>query len=540
MDGLEFINTSVMPSPDPARADIVLFVGFTRRRPGPVPLAVTRWLRERGYHSPAFALAAGRIDALLDVPVPIDSWESFDQLFAWDERVLDARQQADTLLGAAVRAFFREGGRRCLVVGLGDSPPVLGPRLSAGEYLKRLLPEPLPGPANPNTWRGLGHLLGLPEVSFACLPDLPDLVSLASLPVSATPAPAVEERFVECGSRVTPAESRGLRALAAPRCDVAGFAAWSHFVQRAGRFLERHAREVQLIVALPLPANDASFAGDPALAALPASGRRDGMRRRAQAAQAAQWENLALVHSAFVQVTYPWLRTRDSRLLPADLEPPDGTLAGMLAASALQRGAWQTVAREAARAVLDVEPLLARSDLNRPVPFTNLSSSNGGVAPAVESKPLSERVSLFGPTAGGWRLLSDVTSDEDDAWRPASVNRLMNVIVRAARLAGERFAFANSGERVWAQVRGALVTVLTQLWSEGALDGLTPAEAFEVRCDRTTMSQADLDAGRLIVRVEFTAAAPIERLVVVLALSDGGRLTARSVQVATPEAGAIP
>jgi phage tail sheath protein FI len=56
------------------------------------------------------------------------------------------------------------------------------------------------------------------------------------------------------------------------------------------------------------------------------------------------------------------------------------------------------------------------------------------------------------------------------------------------------------------------------LWNQGALEGRTRADAFEVHCDETTMTNADIDAGRVICRIGFTAAYPIERIVVSLLL----------------------
>jgi Bacteriophage tail sheath protein len=43
-----------------------------------------------------------------------------------------------------------------------------------------------------------------------------------------------------------------------------------------------------------------------------------------------------------------------------------------------------------------------------------------------------------------------------------------------------------------------------------------------VRCDRSTMSQNDIDNGRIIAQIGVTPAAAVERMVVVLALDAGG------------------
>jgi phage tail sheath protein FI len=81
--------------------------------------------------------------------------------------------------------------------------------------------------------------------------------------------------------------------------------------------------------------------------------------------------------------------------------------------------------------------------------------------------------------------------------------------------------FESSGEALWARARQAVTAYLTNLWQLGALDGASPADAFDVRCDRTTMTQADIDAGRLIASVAVTAAQPVQRITITLALSSG-------------------
>ena len=79
-------------------------------------------------------------------------------------------------------------------------------------------------------------------------------------------------------------------------------------------------------------------------------------------------------------------------------------------------------------------------------------------------------------------------------------------LVRAAR--------APAGEPTWAQVRQEAVAVLTSLWQAGELVGATPAEAFFVRCDRTTMTQNDLDNGRLVVLIGVAVLRPAEFVII--------------------------
>ena len=51
---------------------------------------------------------------------------------------------------------------------------------------------------------------------------------------------------------------------------------------------------------------------------------------------------------------------------------------------------------------------------------------------------------------------------------------------------------------------------LLVLWKDGAMLGDKPSEAYFVRCDRTTMTQNDLDNGRLICLVGVAPVKPAE------------------------------
>ena len=81
MFGLNFESLPAVEPAHPARADIALFVGWTTRRAAPLPGAIADWLRARRYADDA---------ALRDVPVPIDTWASFEALFDGRARALAA------------------------------------------------------------------------------------------------------------------------------------------------------------------------------------------------------------------------------------------------------------------------------------------------------------------------------------------------------------------------------------------------------------------------------------------------------------------
>lgn len=127
--GLTFETFSPVERSQHLRADVALFVGFVAPRvteiAGPRDPAdeehLRAWLRHQGFGDLAGQVEAARrsVATLEQVPIPIESWSTFDRLFAWDDRPIARGTSATTYLGAAVRAFFAQGGRKAYVVRAG-------------------------------------------------------------------------------------------------------------------------------------------------------------------------------------------------------------------------------------------------------------------------------------------------------------------------------------------------------------------------------------------------------------------------------------
>lgn len=531
MYGLRFETAAPPLRPDPNRVDVACFIGYVARRPGALPasviddLAAQRWLvrdtsAARGWVPGPWRTDSGEIEALLQVPVVVESWAAFDALFAWDARPVraDSSRRCSTYLGAAVRSFFGHGGRRAVIVRTGDPWPVLeagGARAGARDNRLATLLAPESTAVDPTTWRGLGHLFGLPDVALVAMPDLADVCAADGETVDvAIEPPSSPEVFVECtdGGEHRVEEDVGLRDLAPPRCDEAGFYAWRNAIAAVGARFARHHREMQFVAALPLPRADvrsiavsgtvwaqADFAAWLERAGILQAGVDDDPRGRPEA--------------AFVQFGWPWVKTRHSSDLPSLLEPPDGPLTGLLARNALSRGTFRSVAGTPLPTVYGSEPVLSWS----------------GVAESPSDR-LAERACVVAPGADGWALRSDVSSSDVEPWRSGGVARLLGAILRAARRAGESALFEANGPALWSDVRRSLEQTLLAFWREGALGGASAEEAFTVRCDRSTMSQNDLDNGRVRAEIAVLPVSSVERITVVLELIGGGvALPAREV-----------
>jgi hypothetical protein len=340
------------------------------------------------------------------------------------------------------------------------------------------------------------------------------------MPQTVMPPPVVSEGFVEC-SVDEPAlpQDRGLRLIPAPRLDSRAYAPWRLAVTAVRAFLARHQREVIFVAALPLPHVEARrVVGN---GWVHAEADMLGFLRRAGVFEASGSIDAADISpaSAFVQLAYPWLRTQASDDLPESAEPADGLLAGVMAANALSRGTFHSVAGRFS------VPLL--NDVHATLPPTSW-----GTGPDSPPEKLAERICVFAPTPDGITLQSDVTASPDAAWRFGGASRLMGALIRAARVTGETVLFDGNGPVVWRRVQRSIEELLEAFWRLGALAGTSANDAFSVRCDRSTISQNDIDNGRLIVEISVRPAASVARITVALNLASSGVAGASLRQVA--------
>jgi phage tail sheath protein FI len=85
--------------------------------------------------------------------------------------------------------------------------------------------------------------------------------------------------------------------------------------------------------------------------------------------------------------------------------------------------------------------------------------------------------------------------------------------------------FEPNNEQLWDRVKQTITAFLTTVWRTGALMGTTPGEAFFVKVDRTTMTQNDIDNGRLIVLIGVAPTKPAEFVIFRIAQFTAGAET---------------
>ena len=109
-----------------------------------------------------------------------------------------------------------------------------------------------------------------------------------------------------------------------------------------------------------------------------------------------------------------------------------------------------------------------------------------------------------------------ITSDSD--WKYVNVRRLLIFIEGSIDLGLQWVVFEPNAEPLWARVKRTISNFLTLVWRNGALEGTKPEEAYFVKCDRTTMTQTDIDNGRLIVVIGVAPVKPAEFVIIRIGL----------------------
>ena len=126
-------------------------------------------------------------------------------------------------------------------------------------------------------------------------------------------------------------------------------------------------------------------------------------------------------------------------------------------------------------------------------------------------------VRTFGdaPLLWGARTLAGRDTAPSD-WRYLPVRRLALHVERSVAASLTPAATEPLGAQLWAQVRTGAEAFLHTLYQQGALSGRFPQEAYFVKCGRDTMTQADIDAGRLIVQLGIAPLRPAEFILLTL------------------------
>ncbi|MEK6302416.1 MAG: phage tail sheath subtilisin-like domain-containing protein [Acidobacteriota bacterium] len=198
----------------------------------------------------------------------------------------------------------------------------------------------------------------------------------------------------------------------------------------------------------------------------------------------------AKIDSTYAALYYPWVRVLDPITRSEIYLPPSGFIAGIYARNDVNRAVYKAPANEVVNLAIGFEQLLNKSQQDVLNP---------------------EGVNCFRFFEGrGFRVWGARTISSDPEWKYVNLRRYFAYLERSIDKGTQWAVFEPNGEALWANVRRTVEDFLLNEWMSGALLGDKPEKAYFVKCDRSTMTQNDLDNGRLICLIGVAPLRPAE------------------------------
>ena len=187
-------------------------------------------------------------------------------------------------------------------------------------------------------------------------------------------------------------------------------------------------------------------------------------------------------------------------LFDANILPPSGGMAGVIATTDNQEGVWQAPANTS---IVGVSSLPIR------LSETQQGSLN---VDAVSGKSINA-IRFFnglGILIWGARTLDGNSQD----WRYLPVRRTMTFLEQSCKLAANPYVFEPNDKNTWEAVKAMIGSFLTSIWKEGGLQGASASDAFSVACGLgTTMTSEDILNGFMKVTIKVAIVRPAEFIV---------------------------
>jgi hypothetical protein len=194
--------------------------------------------------------------------------------------------------------------------------------------------------------------------------------------------------------------------------------------------------------------------------------------------------------SKYAAFYYPWVRIIDPVTNQENHYPPSGFVSGIYARNDIERAVYKAPANEVVNLAIGFEKFL-----------------NKGQQEVLNP----EGVNCFRFFEGrGMRLWGARTMTSDPEWKYVNLRRYFAYLERSIDKGTQWAVFEPNGEKLWANVRRTIEDFLLNEWQNGALLGDKPEKSYFVKCDRSTMTQNDLDNGRLVCQVGVAPLRPAE------------------------------
>ena len=194
--------------------------------------------------------------------------------------------------------------------------------------------------------------------------------------------------------------------------------------------------------------------------------------------------------STYAAMYHPWLEMYDAGAKRSAYFPPSGAMAGIYARTDTERGVHKAPANEVVRGCTGLSCAYneGEQDILNPIGVNLIRAFTGR----------------------GIRVWGARTISSNGLWKYLNVRRLFIYVEESIKANTNWVVFEPNSTALWSRVTRTIEAFLATCWRDGALAGSTPSEAFFVECGPTTMTQDDIDNGRLICQIGIAPVKPAE------------------------------
>lgn len=201
--------------------------------------------------------------------------------------------------------------------------------------------------------------------------------------------------------------------------------------------------------------------------------------------------NGGLGDSDYAAIYFPQIQVFDPVSKGNIYVPPSGHVAGIYARVDALRGVHKAPANEVVQGAVGLEYSLSKGEQDglNPSGINCIRLMNGNIR-------------VWGArTLGG---------DANGEYKYVNVRRLL-IYLRESIDRGTQFVvFEPNAQPLWKKIIRSVTAFLTNVWRDGALFGVTPEQAFFVKCDETTNPQEVLDLGQVVTEIGVAVVKPAE------------------------------
>lgn len=196
-----------------------------------------------------------------------------------------------------------------------------------------------------------------------------------------------------------------------------------------------------------------------------------------------------MIDSTYAAMYHPWIQIFDRSTQKSGYYPPSGAVMGIYARTDIERGVHKAPANETVMCTdLSVNYNKGEQDILNPAGINLIRKLPGQ----------------------GIRVWGARTASSNSAYKYVNVRRLFIYVEESIKVNTNWVVFEPNDQTLWTRVSITISSFLDTLWRSGMLAGASPSESYFVEIGSSTMTQDDIQNGRLICNIGIAPSRPAE------------------------------